>query len=348
MNDLFFPELYDLRLENLPQLTGFCARSLTDFPSLRWLVIKKCPDLKSFISNTARDQRILAAESQREAIPLFDDKVKLPNLERLLIEEMDNLEKLWNSQLAPDAFSKLDYFAVWNCKKLLTVFPSNMINRLQRLDRMRVNCCHSLKSIFEPLGPELPESRSAIPKFVFPQVTVLEIWDIPELRSIYPGMHTTEWPLLKRMHLHGCDKVSVFASGAPWFLQTQRDEQTEISIQHPLFLVDEETFPNLEELKLERIDAMTEIWHGKFSALLPNLEKLNMSEAPFEYIFQSREGAKEEIRARRLTKLSELKLSKLPELKHLLKEEHEPGLVLPGLRPEQIVSIIFKNLTVLE
>ncbi|XP_021911828.1 uncharacterized protein LOC110825662 [Carica papaya] len=375
MNELFFPELYDLRLENLPQLTGFCARSLTDFPSLRWLVIKKCPELESFTSNTARDQRILAAESQREAIPLFNEKVKLPNLERLLIEEMDNLEKLWNSQLAPDAFSKLDYFAVWNCKKLLTVFPSNMINRLQRLDRMRVHLCPSLKSIFEPLGAEHPESRSAIPKFVFPQVTVLEIWDIPELRSIYPGMHTTEWPLLKRMHLHGCDKVNVFASGAPWFLQTQRGEQTEISNQQPLFLVDEETFPNLEELKLQRIDAITEIWHGKFSAaylcklkvleltdflkrpilpslsfiqLLPALEKLNISEAPFESIFQSRECARDEMLAGRLTKLSELKLSKLPDLKHLLKEEDEPGLVLPCLRPEQVESITFKNLTVLE
>ncbi|KAK4843973.1 hypothetical protein QYF36_014926 [Acer negundo] len=48
------------------------------FPSLKAVKIENCPKLKEFI---------------------FNDKVAVPNIERLTIWDMDNLEKIWQDQL---------------------------------------------------------------------------------------------------------------------------------------------------------------------------------------------------------------------------------------------------------
>lgn len=173
----------------------------------------------------------------------------MPNLERLILEQMDKMVHIWHKQLAPDAFSKLDYIALWKCKKLLHVFPPIMINRLQKLDRLRVNLCESVRCIF---GREWPnstgkrietttqstEAGTAL-RFVFPQVTLLELWDLPELNSFYPGVHITKWPMLRRMHLHGCDSVKILASEFQWFQEKQRKRQPEIPVQQPFFFVNE-------------------------------------------------------------------------------------------------------------
>lgn len=83
INHMLFPVLYDLRLENLPKLSGFCDANIIEFPSLRWLVIKKCHKLKVFNSNTTNAPRVVGQQCSRTNlegisqadIPLFDERV---------------------------------------------------------------------------------------------------------------------------------------------------------------------------------------------------------------------------------------------------------------------------------
>lgn len=123
------------------------------------------------------------------------------------------------------------------------------------------------------------------------------------------------------------------------------------------------TFPNLEELKIEKIDALTETWFSQFPAvyfrklkvlelidslkqssfsslsfiqILPNLEKLNIDDAPLEEIFQYEVLGREETHSGRINSLTELKLSRIPALKHLLKEEPLAGSSLQDLRTVEV------------
>ena len=68
---------------------------------------------------------------------------------KLLIEEMDNLRKIWHNQLYLDSFSKLEQVGVYGCNNLLNVFPSNMLGRLPRLEILEVQNCDSVEEIFE-------------------------------------------------------------------------------------------------------------------------------------------------------------------------------------------------------
>ncbi|GLU09193.1 hypothetical protein SLE2022_260660 [Rubroshorea leprosula] len=275
---ILFPKLEYLRLEGLPKLKRFCSGYYLVFPFLTELVIKKCPLLETFISNsiTSKQKAIERVEEKNledyvhtYTPPLFSTKVVFPSLERLVIWKMRNLIKIWDEQLDEDSFHKLYLLSVQYCEKLLNIFPVNMVGRLQNLGEVLIRNCVSLEEIFEPQGLDANESEAQItaqsalvettPNFVFPKVTSLHLWRLPNLKNFYTQMHTTEWPSLKKLDMIRCDKVQILASE---LLRTSGENQLEIQIERPLFWVSKATFPNLEELIVGWNDELKEIWHG--------------------------------------------------------------------------------------
>ncbi|XP_071723159.1 uncharacterized protein [Rutidosis leptorrhynchoides] len=81
--------------------------------------------------------------------PLFDEKVKFPNIESMEISHMNNLEKIWLDDLASNAFSKLKTLVVKDCEKLSSIFSSyTMFTRFQNLEKISVTDCGSLEAVF--------------------------------------------------------------------------------------------------------------------------------------------------------------------------------------------------------
>ncbi|XVF31259.1 hypothetical protein REPUB_Repub16aG0130100 [Reevesia pubescens] len=296
MDAISFPQLNSVKIENLQNLIRFCSENRSiECPSLRSLEIMGCPKMKGFMCKSTME------ENQA----LLDEKVVFPCLELLSIVDMENCGKIWPDQLVGDSFCKLKYLLVYRCHKLSNIFPFDMRGRLQNLEDLQINECYSLEVIFEPQVLHANEVHAVTnTNFVFPEVTYLELYMLPKLKSFYSGKYTTEWPSLKKMWAFGCDKVETFAS--------ENLSSRGSTNQDPLFWVNEVTFPNLEELKLEWNDVMKEIWRGElraelFSKLkvlelihfldesvvfphcfiqsLPNLEKLVVSNSPFNEIF---------------------------------------------------------------
>ncbi|PKH98649.1 hypothetical protein CRG98_049702, partial [Punica granatum] len=81
------------------------------------------------------------------------------------------------------------------------------------------------------------KGEEAIRRFVFLEATFLKLWRLPKLEGFYPRVHTSEWPMLKQMVVHGCNKVEVFASGCGCLHQTSA-EGREFAVKPPLFSVD--------------------------------------------------------------------------------------------------------------
>ena len=57
------------------------------------------------------------------------------------------MKKIWHNQLLKDSFSQLKEIRVASCGKLLNIFPSSMLNRLQSLQFLRAVDCSSLKVV---------------------------------------------------------------------------------------------------------------------------------------------------------------------------------------------------------
>ena len=250
----------------------------------------------------------------------MDLQVAIPNLERLGILRVENLKIIWHDQLAEDSFFKLQFLSVKYCENLVRIFESNMLTRLQSLERVLVHDCGSLQEVFELQSHDVKESHAviAIPlkrlilrrlpkmkqvwnkdpqgifsfqnlqkisvleckslqslfpasvarclmqledlgiencgveeiiscedvaeaaaRFVFPNLTLLLLCNLPKLKWFYRQVHTSELPLLKQLKVTRCDQIEIFASKFSSFQETIERSELEPSIQQPLFLVQE-------------------------------------------------------------------------------------------------------------
>ncbi|XP_040959558.1 uncharacterized protein [Gossypium hirsutum] len=236
------------------------------------------------------------------------------------------------------------------------VFPS--------LKTLWITGCDSLEEIIELQGLIADESQSTsaaqsivaetvTTKFVFPKLINLGLYKVPRLKSFYSRMHITQWPSLKKMDIIGCPKVHIFTPQCP-------ESQVGISNQQPLFCVNEDTFPELEELTLNTNDVVKEICDGQLSLQcfqnlkllnlrffpetsttlpysfirsLPKLQKLVINNASISEIVRSEGLSEEERHTSVFYQLKDLRLSQLPEL------------TLKTFKPS---LLSFKNLTTLE
>ncbi|TXG69552.1 hypothetical protein EZV62_004487 [Acer yangbiense] len=153
-----------------------------EFPSLKTLWIEECPAMKSIICS---------------------DKVTFPSLEEIEISGMDNLEMIWHNQLEDSQnvqnCQKLCKVSVKKCKSLKNLFPASIVGNLLQLKDIYVQEC----GIKEIVAKEEAGDRM----FVFPDLISFSLHNLLELKCFYPGIHTTKWPMLKKLDVIGCDKI---------------------------------------------------------------------------------------------------------------------------------------------
>ncbi|XP_031254555.1 uncharacterized protein LOC116112567 [Pistacia vera] len=245
---MMFPKLYQLKLRDLPKLTTFCnsTAKFVEMSSLFRLWIDGCPGMQTFISSfvcgamtsSSKDhEEMNTKENFTQMQSLFDKKVRLPSLERLQISYADQLVKIWDDQVSLDSFGKLNRVFVSFCKKLVSVFPCKMLGRHQKLESLYVQNCDSVEEIYEVLEKsssmveEPVEKDEAVPRFVFSNLIWLHLQMLPSLKSFYPEVYISEWPVLKKLKVYRCDNVEIFASELLNIHGTHRESQ------QPLFFV---------------------------------------------------------------------------------------------------------------
>lgn len=121
-----------------------------------------------------------------------------------------------------------------------------MLERLHKLQKLQVLYCNSVREILElrALNGRDTNTIKAAPlresnaSFVFPQLTSLSLWWLPGLKSFYPRVQISEWPMLKKLDVGGCAEVEIFASEVLSLQETHVDSQHNIQIPQSLFFVD--------------------------------------------------------------------------------------------------------------
>ncbi|KAH9752719.1 Disease resistance protein [Citrus sinensis] len=313
-------QLRSLSLGNLPEVTTFFRNLKTPSASPNRQGLQE--ELTSSCSNEINLETLL-----------FNGKVGLPNLEALEISEI-NVDKIWHYNHRPvmlPRFQSLTRLIVCHCNKLKYIFLVSMIQSFEHLQEVEIVNCRGLQEI-------ISEDRvdHVTPRFVFQRVTTLILQELPELKCLYHGMHTSEWPALKILVVSGCDKLKTFAADSS---QNNEDDQLGIPAQRPLFL---------------------------FKKILPNLESLALSgkdvkmilDADFPHLFEvfSTEGCLEK-RLRKLAMIKCIELGHLNHLKQLCKQDSKLDSIFQYLEILKVYhcqnllsllpssSVSFRNLT---
>ncbi|XP_031267745.1 uncharacterized protein LOC116126182 [Pistacia vera] len=351
-----FPQVAFLKLKDLPELTTFYpSKHTSEWPMLKKMEVCNCHRLHIFTS---------------------EYKVIVPNLEAIELHSV-NSEIIWDSQLATisHCYQNLERLIVVGCEKLKFVFSSS-VARFERLEHLEVRNCRVLKEIIR-------KGAEATPTFIFPRVTFLQLEDLPELANFYPGVHTSEWPQLKKLVVCNCDKIKIFTSEYMSFHENNKG-QLDIWEQQALFLV-QNINSNLEELTLSRLDDMVtlqqqfpENFFSRSAVLrivteneikddrstnipvgilqrLNNLEKLALRGGSYKEIFTCGEDEK---RMETLVQIKSLELSNLSDVKYLWRNDFKLDVVLQNLEVlvifncDRMINVLpssasFQNLAVL-
>ncbi|KAJ0099042.1 hypothetical protein Patl1_21956 [Pistacia atlantica] len=298
--DMSFPKLFYLKLEVLPKLVTFGIGNSIEFPSLNELHIDSCSNLKTFFCKSFHPDTVREEPEEEVNLesyfidinPLFDEKVAFPSLEVMILLHLNNLQLIWhNQQLHVESFCKLKEVRVEFCEKLKTIVPSNSHGLLtfHNLKELIVENCWSMKNLFPvtiatslvqlnglrlvSCGLEEIVSKEEVkraPNFLFPQLIVFHLDNLPELKCFYSGLHKTEWPMLNSLRVYGCEKIKIYASEFPSF---QRKDDGES--QPAIFLL-EKVIPNLEVLGLDAHDFKLTFLHCDLAESFSKLKRLSL------------------------------------------------------------------------
>ncbi|KAL6325103.1 hypothetical protein AAG906_022670 [Vitis piasezkii] len=149
------------------------------FPQLTHLSLESLPNLTSVYPGCHSLQQLDHGNLDVPFGVLFNENVAFPSLELLNISGLDNVEKIWHNQLLEDSFSQLKEIRVASCGKLLNIFPSSMLNRLQSLQFLRAVDCSSLEVVYDMEWINVKEAVTAT------VLSKLVLYFLPSLKHIW-------------------------------------------------------------------------------------------------------------------------------------------------------------------
>ncbi|KAH7553365.1 hypothetical protein JRO89_XS12G0002600 [Xanthoceras sorbifolium] len=295
-----------LKLKDLPELTRFCNFSgyLIELPSLLKLVIKKCPNMQTFVSDSACAD-MSAIEEPKEAnteetiYSFFDEKVAFPCLEELKMRELPELLHLWKEgsqhsivfenltnldvsncenlkALVPSSVSlqKLMTLTVQSCNGLMNLLTLSSAKTLVQLESLDIECCKLVEEIITDKEDE--ETKTAegeidvsIDKIAFRMLDSIILESLPSLKSFYSGSNTLECPSLKTISIKECPKMNTLVF------------PKDISIYSASFFSE-------QQLKLKDLQQLKRFCNFKGDSIeLPSLSKLKIKNCPKMQTFAS-------------------------------------------------------------
>ncbi|KAG8650679.1 hypothetical protein MANES_07G060708v8 [Manihot esculenta] len=331
-----FPNLERLSISGLNELKRIWHSPLVanSFFKLKSLNVSDCQKLMAvFLSNDLeRFRRIEELDvshcaSLQEIYQLEGFNVdEAFELRKLNISGLGSLKHVWRKDpQGVFSFQNLKSVKVSRCDVLNYLFPTSIAEGLLQLEELTITRCGVEKIIAKAEDVE----QASYYCFKFPRLTSLELTDLSELRSWYPGTHISELQKLTSLKVHNCHKIIKFSF-----------QEIEEEGRRPLLFL-KKMSPNLEELTLEHKD-LIEIQQGQFFSKLKMLTLTNLQNKsrPFIIGFLERlysvetilvqghntseelfsyEGlvGEEEEHARTLARVKNLKLQSVYNLKHI-------------------------------
>ena len=217
------------------------------FCKLEILTISGCTNLTNIVPpnmlRTLRNLKVLNIEKCGSIEEVFDIQgtniveesrdIAAAELISLTLRNLEKVKHVWN--MDPQGiitFEKLRTIEIWGCSSLKSVFPTSVAKALMQLEKLGIGNCATVEEIVAK-----EEGIETTTLFVFPQLT-LELQNLPELKSFYPGNHTLEWPSLKVLRIKKCDKLKVFGSNKSSVEETNGLSHHASLILQPLFFVE--------------------------------------------------------------------------------------------------------------
>ncbi|KAL5159758.1 putative disease resistance protein [Glycine soja] len=287
------PQLRQMQITNCRGMTEIIAMERQEdrkelqqivLPELHSVTLQGLPELQSFYCSVTVDQG--NPSGQNNTLTLFNQQVVTPKLETLELYDM-NLCKIWDDKLpVVSCFQNLTSLIVYDCNRLISLFPSGVSEALVKLERVEISRCKRMKAIFAQKEVEFPNSEIV-------EISIMNDWESIRPNQVPPNS-------FHRMDSTGMKKISV-------------EKCPGMKTIIPSFVL----FQCLDELIVSSCDGLVNIIRPSTTTSLPNLRILRISECHEleEICGSSNEGDVAVLDEIAFMKLEELTLNNLPRLR---------------------------------
>ena len=217
------------------------------FGKLETLTVSGCTNLSNIVPpnmlRTLRNLKELEVEKCSSIEEVFDIQgtniveesrdITAAELISLTLRNLEKVKHVWN--MDPQGiitFRKLRTIEIKGCSSLKSIFPTSVAKALMQLEKLEIEDCAMVEEIVAK-----EEGIETTTLFKFPQLTTLELQNLPELKSFYAGNYTSEWRSLKVLHIQKCDKLKIFGSNKSSVEETNGPAHHASLILRPLFSV---------------------------------------------------------------------------------------------------------------
>ncbi|XP_048136681.1 uncharacterized protein LOC115734373 [Rhodamnia argentea] len=262
---------------------------------LRRLMLQNLPEMTSLCKT--RDHSVAFFNEQQ---------VSLPWLESMTLSHLPKLEDIWNSQFPSDV-TNLKFLKVEDCAFLLSIFPSNLVIKLQNLEAIAIERCHSIREVFNLEGQTANEDVE-----VLSRLTILTLSDLPRLGHIWsknPRIGLC-FRNLRAPKVQNCENLRFLfsSSTAKTLHQIKEIEIASCKLLEEIIDAEEEEskeaasidtlqFPMLTSLTLEELPNLRTFAYGMYRIHCPTLTRPRISGCPKMMTFSSFEEKKQSTRA---------------------------------------------------
>ncbi|TKY49287.1 Disease resistance protein RPS2 [Spatholobus suberectus] len=262
------------------------------------LAVNDCHSLQSLFSSSvarALDKlQHLKILKCHELVEIFvhEEKVTFPELETLVINEMNHLNSIWHNQQDPNSFCKLNKIQIIGCVALYYVFPIVVAKGLRQLQVLEISTSN-IENIIEKSDSQVVKSvylenlivskcdrlntilQSSV---LFQTLYTLEVSWCAEVIDIMTPLRTTNMPTLRILNISKCHKLEqvfgkkIIEGEAPGEITFMKLEELKLEDLSRLTSFFKES---LEGLKLEDLSTLTNLFKGNLKGLkLEDLSRL--------------------------------------------------------------------------
>uniref|UniRef100_A0A7N2L6W3 AAA+ ATPase domain-containing protein n=1 Tax=Quercus lobata TaxID=97700 RepID=A0A7N2L6W3_QUELO len=245
-----FPNLEELEIEGMDSMMMIWPNQLISdcFGKLETMTVSGCRNLTYIVPpnmlRTLQNLKVLNIYDCDFLEEVFEIQgtnnveescdIAAAELISLTLRNLKNVKHIWS--MDPQGiitFAKLCTIEIKRCWSLKSVFPTSVAKAFLQLERLTIWDCATVE---ETVAKE--EGIEATTLFVFPKLTTLRLHNLPDLKSLYPERHTSEWPSLKSLDIKKCNKLKIFGSNKSSMQETNGLGHYTSLIQQPLFFIE--------------------------------------------------------------------------------------------------------------
>ncbi|KAA8516911.1 hypothetical protein F0562_017271 [Nyssa sinensis] len=207
----------------------------------------------------------------------------LSRLQRLILWNLPAMKSLWWASIQPECLGNLRFLEIDHVKTIKSVFTESLVKGLVQLQELRIGGC----DMEEIVAMEGGEDDKGAEKIEFPNLNILTLRELPNLRSFYPKSDIGAIPSLfnQKVILRSMERLRV--SRLNKLVQIVDNEQMQTDSFHKIRILEVDNCEKLINIASSDLEKL-EVWNCRSLEVVFDFKGLKVNQDQIK-VFQLKE-----------------------------------------------------------